>query len=171
MAWKFRDYLAALPRSNRQRCGAFIPQSEARLYRAISAGRLDEYLGRSGHRCRNWAVRGGKRCRFHGGYSTGPRTPEGMARTVAALKAGRARWMAKLKSEGRPIPGGRKKGGRNLPKDERGHAEFEKQCRHRARDVRRQILAERKPGGFSRMQCKREPIAGAPAAEEPAGLA
>ncbi len=28
--------------------------------------------------------------RLHGGLSTGPTTPEGMARTVAALKAGRA---------------------------------------------------------------------------------
>jgi hypothetical protein len=28
----------------------------------------------------------GKRCRFHGGYSTGPTTSEGVARTVAALK-------------------------------------------------------------------------------------
>ena len=34
------------------------------------------------------------RCRFHGGLSTGPKTPEGMARTLAALA--QAREMKKL---------------------------------------------------------------------------
>jgi hypothetical protein len=34
------------------------------------------------------------RCRFHGGLSTGPRTAAGLQRTVSALKAGYAAWMA-----------------------------------------------------------------------------
>src|SRR5690348_3739407 len=58
-------------------------------------------------------MRGSKRCRLHGGLSTGPSTPEGKARTAAAMKAGHAPWLAKLKSEGKPIPFGRRKGGHN----------------------------------------------------------
>jgi hypothetical protein len=42
-----------------------------------------------------------------------------MARTLAAMQAGRLRWLAKLKAEGKPIPCGRKKGGRNAPLEER----------------------------------------------------
>jgi hypothetical protein len=52
--------------------------------------------------------------------------------------------MAKLISEGKPIPFGRKKGGRNLPKDEREHVQYEKQCRRQLRDLRRQIRSKRK---------------------------
>lgn len=37
---------------------------------------------RSHQRCRNWALRGKKVCRFHGGKSTGPNTFEGR-KTVA----------------------------------------------------------------------------------------
>ena len=37
------------------------------------------------------------------------------------MKAGRARWLARLKSEGKPIPFGRKKGGHNRPREEREH--------------------------------------------------
>ena len=57
---------------------------------------------RAGGRCkapavwnrRNDEVRNG-RCRMHGGLSTGPRTEEGLRRTLEALRAGRARWLAK----------------------------------------------------------------------------
>jgi hypothetical protein len=62
--------------------------------------------------CRNWAVPGKSRCRFHGGMSTGPKTPEGKARVVAAMVEGRRRWVAKMKAEGRKFPGGRKPGQR-----------------------------------------------------------
>jgi hypothetical protein len=31
-----------------------------------------------------------KRCRMHGGLSTGPRTAEGLKRTLAAMRAGKA---------------------------------------------------------------------------------
>lgn len=101
-------------RAKPQRCNARLRQKDTGLHRAAREGRLTEYLRRSGYCCRNWPVRGKKRCRFHGGLSTGPMTPDGMARTLAAMKAGRTRWLAKLKSEGKPIPCGRKKGGRNL---------------------------------------------------------
>jgi hypothetical protein len=58
-------------------------------------------------------VRGKKRCCLHGGLSTGPRTPEGKARTVAAMVEGRRRLLERLKAEGQPVPWGRKKGGVN----------------------------------------------------------
>ena len=34
-----------------------------------------------------------RRCRMHGGLSTGPRTEEGLQRTLKALRAGRVRWL------------------------------------------------------------------------------
>ena len=44
---------------------------------------------REGHPCRNKVVPGKRRCKYHGGLSTGPRTPEGRARIAAAQ---RRRW-------------------------------------------------------------------------------
>lgn len=41
---------------------------------------------RNGHHCRNKAVPGKRRCKYHGGLSTGPRTPAGRARIAAAQK-------------------------------------------------------------------------------------
>ena len=38
---------------------------------------------RSGRACKNHPVRGKKRCRMHGGASTGPRTSKGRARIAA----------------------------------------------------------------------------------------
>ena len=42
---------------------------------------------RRGHSCRAPAVKGKRRCRMHGGFSTGPRTAEGLERSR------RARWI------------------------------------------------------------------------------
>jgi len=45
---------------------------------------------RSGHACRKPALKRKRRCRLHGGQSTGPRTAEGRARIAAAqFKHGR----------------------------------------------------------------------------------
>lgn len=41
---------------------------------------------RTGHPCRAKALQGTGRCKWHGGCSTGPRTPEGRARALANLK-------------------------------------------------------------------------------------
>jgi hypothetical protein len=60
--------VGADPRSRRQTCGA-----KART--------------RGGAPCQTAPVRGKKRCRMHGGLSTGPRTPEGLERSR------RARWV------------------------------------------------------------------------------
>jgi hypothetical protein len=42
-------------------------------------------LTRSGERCLQWPIRGRSRCHYHGGRSTGPRTPEGKARSDTKL--------------------------------------------------------------------------------------
>ncbi len=39
---------------------------------------------RAGGACQNPAINNRSRCRLHGGKSTGPRTPEGKARSIAA---------------------------------------------------------------------------------------
>jgi hypothetical protein len=120
-----------MPKSLRRRCDAHLPFRESARDRAVRSGELAKYLRRT--RCKNWAVRGSKRCRLHGGFSTGPITPEGKARTIEALKAGRARWLARLKSEGKPIPCGRKKRGHNRSAAERQLAQASKQ--HAERDA------------------------------------
>jgi hypothetical protein len=59
---------------------------------------------RQGRPCCNKVVPGKRRCRFHGGLSTGPRTPEGRARIAAAQKL---RW-ANFRTNGQAseIPSG-----------------------------------------------------------------
>ena len=85
-----------MPKQRPQRCNARRRRSDAALYRADREGWLMEFL-RSSSWCRNWPVSGRKRCRLHGGFSTGPRSPEGKARTVAAMVDGRRRLLEKLK--------------------------------------------------------------------------
>ncbi len=46
---------------------------------------------RKGTACQAKALANG-RCRNHGGLSTGPRTPEGRARSLAALRRGNKSW-------------------------------------------------------------------------------
>lgn len=41
---------------------------------------------RDGQPCQALSEPGKRRCRFHGGRSTGPRTPEGKARALANLR-------------------------------------------------------------------------------------
>jgi hypothetical protein len=52
------------------------------------------------------------RCRVHGGFSTGPRSPEGKARVVTAMVEGRRKWVERRRAEGRKFPAGRKRGER-----------------------------------------------------------
>jgi hypothetical protein len=40
---------------------------------------------RDGQPCVAWSVAGKRRCRWHGGASTGPRTPEGIAKVIRNL--------------------------------------------------------------------------------------
>jgi len=128
-----------------RRCGARCKQrlsNPAAVARARMEGTLDRLVRSSGY-CRNWAVRGKARCRFHGGMSTGPRTAEGKARVVAAMLEGRRRWLAGLKAEGKPAPCGRRKGGRNAPLEEREHAAYVHRCRREFREVELVIRAQR----------------------------
>ncbi len=52
---------------------------------------------RKGHPCKMLSEAGRYRCKFHGGMSTGPRTPEGKARISAAQKK---RWAEYRKVKG-----------------------------------------------------------------------
>ena len=58
-------------------------------------------------------VPGKRRCRFHGGRSTGPRTPEGKASSAAARTAGLERWREEMRAkiaagQATKFPSGRK---------------------------------------------------------------
>jgi hypothetical protein len=53
---------------------------------------------RKGTPCQARGLGKGDRCKFHGGLSTGPLTPEGKAKTLAALQAGYRRWLAAKKA-------------------------------------------------------------------------
>lgn len=77
-------------------------------------------------RCRAWAMPSG-RCRVHGGWSTGPRTPEGMANTVAALIEGRIKWIARVRARSGVLPMGRKTGEAWVTKPMRERARAEAQ--------------------------------------------
>jgi hypothetical protein len=77
-----------------------------------------------GPRCRAWGMENG-RCRVHGGASTGPKSPEGKARVVAAMVEGRRKWVERRRAEGRKFPAGRKTGSAwvSEPMRERARAE------------------------------------------------
>jgi hypothetical protein len=51
---------------------------------------------RKGAPCQARGLGKGGRCRFHGGASTGPKTPAGKARSIAAAREGYRRWRASI---------------------------------------------------------------------------
>ncbi len=53
-------------------------------------------------RCKVRVEPGKRRCRFHGGMSTGPKTAEGRARIAEAQRRRRAAWRAKRAGDGAP---------------------------------------------------------------------
>jgi hypothetical protein len=105
--------------SRRQRCGA-------RVKNLIRIGKNGVKLTR-GFYCKGLAMENG-RCWVHGGASTGPRTPEGKARVVAAMVEGRRKWVARRRAQGKKFPAGRKLGERWVtePMRERARAEARK---------------------------------------------
>jgi len=62
---------------------------------------------RTGGRCQRYPLAGKRRCLLHGGKSTGPRTVEGLSRTLSALWWGRKRYVEQRHSMGLPAAGGR----------------------------------------------------------------
>jgi hypothetical protein len=68
------------------------------------------------------------RCRVHGGASTGPKSPEGKARVVAAMVAGRRKWAERRSATGKKFPAGRKSGDQWItePMRERARAEAQR---------------------------------------------
>jgi hypothetical protein len=89
--------------SRRQRC-------DARVKNLFRVGKNGVRVSR-GPFCKGWAMKNG-RCWLHGGASTGPRTPEGKARVVAAMVEGRRKWVQRRRAEGKKFPAGRKRGER-----------------------------------------------------------
>jgi hypothetical protein len=63
------------------------------------------------------------------------------------MKAGRVRWLAKLRAEGKPVPCGRKKGGRNRPAEVRERAareaKWQRDCQRMAQRLRSTRKAHR----------------------------
>jgi len=57
----------------------------------------------AGGRCRAWALKGKRRCKWHGGKSTGPRD---WRASVAAMVAGRKRMIERRHAMGLKAPGG-----------------------------------------------------------------
>jgi hypothetical protein len=89
--------------SRRQRC-------DARVKNLFRIGKNGVRVSR-GLFCKAWALENG-RCWVHGGASTGPRSPDGKARVVAAMVEGRRKWVERRRVEGRKFPAGRKRGER-----------------------------------------------------------
>lgn len=54
---------------------------------------------KNGERCRSKDLYRGGKCRFHGGLSTGARTPEGKQRAIAAMRAGYKRWLMSKRAD------------------------------------------------------------------------
>ena len=70
----------------------------------------------NGSLCQATPVAGKRRCKFHGGKSTGSRTPEGKAATMAGMQAGVERWREKVRAQIAAglidrFPGGKRKAG------------------------------------------------------------
>src|SRR5271166_4198111 len=102
--------------SHRQRC-------DARVKNLFRIGKNGVGVSR-GPFCKAWAMENG-RCWMHGGASTGPKSPVGRARVVAAMVEGRRKWVERRRAEGRKFPAGRKRGERWVtePMRERARAE------------------------------------------------
>jgi hypothetical protein len=85
-------------------------------------------------RCKNWAILGSKRCRLHGGLSTGAKTAEGKQRQAE----GRHRWLERLRAEGKkPGPpkgmGGRPLGSPNPSPEIKARRQLEQALMRRAK--------------------------------------
>jgi hypothetical protein len=78
----FREWWAEA--SAAQSAGKYV-RSCPRYLRGLTCGTIKK----SGDVCRSTTLCANGRCKFHGGRSTGPRTPEGRARALENLRLGR----------------------------------------------------------------------------------
>jgi hypothetical protein len=117
---------------------------------------------RSGHRCRRyvavdpWTKKLRKRCRLHGGLSTGPKFPDAKERSLAAANAGLARWRERMRAAKAAglitkFPNGRKPGPTKWQREEAELAAVEeRERRHLAfKDARRPPPWPARRGGSS----------------------
>jgi hypothetical protein len=91
------------------------------------------------------SLSGSSRCRLHGGLSTGPKTLEGKLRSLAAAYEGKKQWFARMRAEGRPLPG-RPKGSRNrstIAREEHNQLQSELQRDHEAQASEQARLRDR----------------------------
>ena len=61
-------------------------------------GKICGAMNRRGLPCQCKAVFRGGKCKYHGGLSTGPKTPEGKIRAIAAMREGFKRYVEKRRS-------------------------------------------------------------------------
>jgi len=59
-------------------------------------GKICGARNRRGLPCQCKLLLRGNKCKFHGGMSTGPKTPEGKERALAGLRTGWLRWRARI---------------------------------------------------------------------------
>jgi len=81
---------------------ANAPHEVAEMSLSHKVGRYRQRCGaktRKGHPCKMMSEAGKRRCKYHGGMSTGPKTPEGKARIAEAQ---RKRWVAWRKAHQDP---------------------------------------------------------------------
>jgi hypothetical protein len=78
------------------RAARIILTSMNRFRLRPSARLCGSRLSRGRGHCRAMAITGKSRCRWHGGRSTGPKTADGKARSVAAMVAGRQAWVERM---------------------------------------------------------------------------
>jgi hypothetical protein len=73
---------------------AQVTDARHRALMRVVKGRKCGAKTRTGLPCQCRVEPGRARCRFHGGKSTGAKTPEGKRRSLAALQEGHRRWAA-----------------------------------------------------------------------------
>lgn len=78
---------------------------------------------RAGIPCRRYKLKGKTRCRLHGGLSTGPTSPEGKARSLAALERGRETLRVQAVGRQKLVSGVPKEGVSLVPKELAGNSE------------------------------------------------
>jgi hypothetical protein len=92
----------------------------------------DRAIWHDSARCQQPALPGKLRCGRHGGLCTGARTLEGSRQVAARMHEGRRRWIARMKTQGRPLPfAGFKPKGSGTPREARDQAKAQRAAARR----------------------------------------